>query len=96
MGTGTHASRKRNRRQAHPDAVSTGDPADQNSRQHELVGRGHRGCRRERYLELVDAVLGMELFDVHPGGRHRGHDVSDERFMLEHTGKPVLRPQLPR
>ena len=71
-----------------------GDPGDENPCQDELVGGHHGGRRRQRYLELVDAILGVKLLDGHPGSRHRGHHVADERLVLKQPGEPVRRPQL--
>lgn len=38
----------------------------------------------------------MELFDRDTGVRRGVGDVADETLELEHTGKPVLRPQVRR
>ena len=71
VGTGTHAPGERHRRQADAQPVPAGDPADDDPHQHQLIGGRHRGQRRQRDLELVGAVLGMELFDRHAGRRPR-------------------------
>jgi hypothetical protein len=54
--------------EAHPPAEATGDPLDQQFRQHQPVGRLDRVGGSERQLELGSAVLGMELQPGQPGG----------------------------
>ena len=93
MRTGSDAAGERHRRQADAHAVAAGGTADDEPGQCQLIGGGHRCQRRQRDLELVGPVLGMELLDPDTGRRCRGVDVADEGLVLEHTGKAVLRPQ---
>ena len=74
--------------------MAAGHPTDEDPRQDQLVGGGHRGQGGEGQLELIDAVLGVELFDTDARGSQRGQGVADEALVFEHTGQAVGRPQL--
>lgn len=94
MGAGADAARERDRREADADAVPAGNAAQQDASQHKLVGGCHRRGGRQRDFKLVDAVLGMKLFDIDPGRRHGVDHIADEFLVLKHSGQSVLGPQL--
>ena len=58
----------------------------------QLIGGGHRCQRRQRDLELVGPVLGMELLDPDTGRGGRGVDIANEGLVFEHAGKAILGP----
>ena len=76
--------------------MSAGNPAEDDAHQHEGVRSGHRRLGRQGDLELIDAVLGVELFDLQSGSRGGLGDLANEVLVLEDSGQAVLRPQFAR
>ncbi len=58
-----------------------------------MIGCGDRKLGGQGDLELVAAVLRVQLLYAHTGGGGGGGDVADETLVLEDAGQAVLRPQ---
>ena len=86
------AAGERDRRERHAEPVPGRRPSEQDAGQHRPVRGEQRVRGRERDLELVGAVLGVQLFDRHIGGREARLHVGQEPPDVQHGAHPVALP----
>ena len=83
---------ERNGREGCRESVAAGDAAHEQARQRVTVRRVDRVGRRHRELELVHAVLRVQLLDGEPGDSGSGVDILDEVLPGENPREAVRDP----